>query len=1339
MRSALVFCLVRFASRLLSPPIPAQSLFDISRCAASARRSACFSFVRRRARPKRRRARRPCARDVVRSLRIRYVRRFHLRKVPLPLASRIGAFNPLPGLLACVSRIFRFAEPTVATHSATQSTDTIAQAKLTQRRASRTRANSPFPGLLAFLVALACLPVVCAVRESPVHNPLSLVTVSCAVVLAAAVVDQFALPPPHPEQPTPDAPNPEPTPNQPPYQPEEISREPESISRTSTSSTHTADDTTHDPIHTPTAQHDSPTASRATNQPQDLSGDGPFPPASVLLFAASLLEGDTIRYEVRHCEKTKWDKRVGTLKISRADGALLECMTSKKQSFDELFPEQQFLYRRLVSSASVPETPAITHPSEIRPTAPQVASARQVRGKTAGSTTAAASAEFELEDLKKQARDETGKTKQREANAWTAILRQEDTARIRLRVIEARAEATRREEARRANEPMRPAPAPPTPHQPPPDLDEARLNLWTVLPQNLSKALVDHFCGKLATHGGSDAIGRDPGLLREAFAEVLALPKISLNKALGKSGAEQRKLTLQALGGSTPTADEAAQAPQRPERTADDSACARALRFFSLGFLGRAAKAIDSEVCPQLPDEIAFEKLCALHPAAVLDMPRCCGSGLKTLVDPEALHALIVKMANGAAAGPDGWTEDLLAPLLSDADVLQFVTAVTQSLVDGVAPCSRKRVVASRLVGITKPDGGIRPLAVGTIWLKIAARYLLSVHGDAVLKYFAGLQFGCGEENGAEIVIHRTRRAHEDGETVCTIDARNAFNSPCRVALWKAASSLPCLAPFLGIFALEYQAPSDLIWHGRSCTRLVKSSRGTRQGSVLGGVFFSALIHPVLLECRRLFPEVSLYGFLDDITLTSRNDEQLAQAFLFLKAEFAKLLLDFNSGKCEILLRAGASLPESLVAEVSIKEDGVIKVLGAFIGDAARCSEKLVEKQKRHNHFFRRVVLLAGPAAFAVLSACGVPRASYFVRTHNPDVSAAFVDAFENQLCAATVAITNARLDDETRLMAHLPRRNGGLGITDFRRIAPLAFKASLGQAVRNAFSEPVNCQKVATLIMNTALVEELGPLKKAIIKETKTKGCATWLVENALWVASHFAAAIRYKLGAAAADDPANLECAPCAAVLSAEDHPTHVTGCVRRSGKNATKKHNRLVDIGYGKLRSVGVVCEKEPRDYKAFVCSGCGGKFSKEDSIVHARACRNARFRPTGPDLRVEWGASADNALDQENIVYDWTVVHATAPSHRGSSLAALFAAKAAEKEALYGEMVRANGEKFVVLCISSHGVMSKETLAFVARIAAATGKTKKEIRASLLVALHQHNGAAIAQSRGRRWDK
>ena len=86
-----------------------------------------------------------------------------------------------------------------------------------------------------------------------------------------------------------------------------------------------------------------------------------------------------------------------------------------------------------------------------------------------------------------------------------------------------------------------------------------------------------------------------------------------------------------------------------------------------------------------------------------------------------------------------------------------------------------------------------------------------------------------------------------------------------------------------------------------------------------------------------------------------------------------------------------------------------------------------------------------------------------------------------------------------------------------------------------------------------------------------------------------------------------------------------------------------------------------------------------------------------------MRVEWGASSENAADQDSIVYDWTVVHATAPSHRGCDLKKLFADKTAEKNKMYKEMVERNGEKFVVLCVSSHGVMSPETLTFVSRLA------------------------------------
>ena len=317
-----------------------------------------------------------------------------------------------------------------------------------------------------------------------------------------------------------------------------------------------------------------------------------------------------------------------------------------------------------------------------------------------------------------------GKITQSERNEWDKILAEEKKARKRVEERNARNEMLRRRAAQRADASA--------PRAPPPNLDEVRLNLFTVLPDPMSRALGDKIADILGQSGGTDAVISDPTRFADVIAELLAIPKVCLRKERGKSGAEQRKQVYRNLGANPPAAEDAQiDEPTAADKTADESSVSRALRFFSLGFLGRAARAIDAEEVPQLPDDIAFEKLCALHPAAVRMMPRLARKEWRTIVDPEALQELVRRMANGAAAGPDGWTEDLLSPLLVDPSFLRFATCFVQTIVDGKPPCERKRLVASRLVGIPKPDGGIRPIAVGSVWLKIAARYIFHVHGEA--------------------------------------------------------------------------------------------------------------------------------------------------------------------------------------------------------------------------------------------------------------------------------------------------------------------------------------------------------------------------------------------------------------------------------------------------------------------------------------------------------------------------------------------------------------------------------------------------------------------------------
>ena len=116
------------------------------------------------------------------------------------------------------------------------------------------------------------------------------------------------------------------------------------------------------------------------------------------------------------------------------------------------------------------------------------------------------------------------------------------------------------------------------------------------------------------------------------------------------------------------------------------------------------------------------------------------------------------------------------------------------------------------------------------------------------------------------------------------------------------------------------------------------------------------------------------------------------------------------------------------------------------------------------------------------------------------------------------------------------------------------------------------------------------------------------------------------------------------------------------------------------------------------------------------------------PTGPDLTVDWGPD----FDDESVVYDFTVVHATAPSNRGSSVQQLFDAVRGGKAKLYNDQVASNRQRFVVLAFSSHGAFCAETVAFIKRLAAVTGRTVGEIALDLRIALHKGNGATLAQA-------
>ncbi|KMS64974.1 hypothetical protein BVRB_040730, partial [Beta vulgaris subsp. vulgaris] len=170
-----------------------------------------------------------------------------------------------------------------------------------------------------------------------------------------------------------------------------------------------------------------------------------------------------------------------------------------------------------------------------------------------------------------------------------------------------------------------------------------------------------------------------------------------------------------------------------------------------------------------------------------------------------------------------------------------------------------------KLFALKKKSGGIRPIAVGYTWRRLAAKcanaYAVSMLGP----YLCPRQLGAGIQGGCEAAVHATRRFIESmppDHVVAKLDFSNAFNCLCRSRmLGEVASRIPELYKFCH---LSYSSPSTLKF-GEWC---VESQVGIQQGDPLGPLLFCLSIHPLLMSLSSDL----IVGFLDDITLGGSQD-----------------------------------------------------------------------------------------------------------------------------------------------------------------------------------------------------------------------------------------------------------------------------------------------------------------------------------------------------------------------------------------------------------------------------------------------------------------------------------
>ena len=84
------------------------------------------------------------------------------------------------------------------------------------------------------------------------------------------------------------------------------------------------------------------------------------------------------------------------------------------------------------------------------------------------------------------------------------------------------------------------------------------------------------------------------------------------------------------------------------------------------------------------------------------------------------------------------------------------------------------------LTALQKKAGGIRPIAVGYTWRRIAAKCANAYATIKLADYFAPIKLGIGVSGGCEAAVHTTRRFVQTMPTdyvIAKLDFTNAFNT----------------------------------------------------------------------------------------------------------------------------------------------------------------------------------------------------------------------------------------------------------------------------------------------------------------------------------------------------------------------------------------------------------------------------------------------------------------------------------------------------------------------------------------------------------------------------------
>lgn len=482
---------------------------------------------------------------------------------------------------------------------------------------------------------------------------------------------------------------------------------------------------------------------------------------------------------------------------------------------------------------------------------------------------------------------------------------------------------------------------------------------------------------------------------------------------------------------------------------------ARVAGKFAEGDLRGAVRLLASteEIAPR--DENTIAALKQKHPSAPDDLelpaPPDVDFPPSFIASEDDVRRAIASFPTGSAGGPDGVRPGHLKTLIArksaeaGARLLTTLTEFVNLVLRGEVPeFARSVFYGATLCALGKKDGGIRPIAVGSTFRRLATKVGAKALAPEIGSTLRPVQLGFATGGGCEAAAHAARRylsGAQGRKVLFKVDMANAFNSIRRDVFLSSARERA-----QGLYRLLWQAysePSSLFYGSANLV----SATGIQQGDPFGPALFSIGIDQIT---RGLAADFNVW-YLDDGTIGD-SPEQVILCVERLIHDLRKVGLEVNQRKCELIIlnhtRQEAIRTEELfrglLPEVKVVPRSEALLLGAPLSEES-VSMAVLEKRRDLERLVSRLRLLENHQAFAMLKNCfSLPKLQYILRATTAYKQEDVLARFDETLVAALSTVTNVRFDGDSLVQASLPVRQGGLGIRMSKDIALPAFVSSL-------------------------------------------------------------------------------------------------------------------------------------------------------------------------------------------------------------------------------------------------------------------------------------------------------